>query len=133
MSKTEPTFYACVDCGVHTTTHAAMVEHWETSHPAKPSESVLAEADRLIHGDRRETYGHPIDDYTCTGTIWGALLTRAGWQPGTPVPPELCCLMMDGVKASREAGHPKRDNRVDGPGYWGCADMIHAERERRAR
>ena len=41
-------------------------------------------------------------------------------------------LIMNCVKMSREVNHPKRDNRVDGPGYWGTLDMVIDERERRA-
>lgn len=89
-------------------------------------ESVLEEADRLVSGDRQAAYGHPLDDFTRTGRIMGAIL-------GIPdVPPELVGLCMVGVKISREVNHPKRDNRVDGPGYFKCVDMIHDERKRRA-
>lgn len=88
-------------------------------------ESVLEEAQRLVHGDRGAAYGHPLDDFGRTGRMWGAIL-------GIPdVPPEAVALCMVAVKLSREVNHPKRDNRVDGPGYWETADMIHAERERR--
>lgn len=90
------------------------------------AETILQEAERLVGGDRGEAYGHPLDDFTRTGRIWGAIL-------GIPdVAPELVGLCMDGVKISREVNHPKRDNRVDGPGYWRCVDMIHSERARRA-
>lgn len=90
-------------------------------------ESILQEAQRLVHGDRGAAYGHPIDDYKATGEIWGAILERAGWKGG-PVDPRIACLMMVGVKVSREASKPKRDNRVDGAGYFECVDMI-AERQ----
>jgi hypothetical protein len=40
---------------------------------------------------------------------------------------------MDLLKVAREAHQPKRDNRVDGPGYWKCLDLILAERERRKK
>ncbi len=53
-------------------------------------------------------------------------------KPGDPIPPELVGLMMVGVKISREVNHPKRDNRVDGAGYFNCVDMVIEERARRA-
>lgn len=100
------------------------------------SETILEEAQRLVHGDRGAAYGHPIEDYTRTGRVWGAILD--GWlrqQPGfeniPPVPdidPRIGCLMMVGVKLSREVNKPKRDNRVDGSGYFECSDMV-AERQ----
>lgn len=85
--------------------------------------SVLLEAQRLVHGDRQAAYGHPFDDYTRTGRIWGAML-------GIPdIDPRLCCLMMAAVKISRECNAPKRDNRVDGAGYFECADMVARRQE----
>lgn len=90
--------------------------------PPFPKETALQEAQRLVYGDRGASYGHPIDDYTRTGRMWGAIL-------GLPdIDPRLCALMMAAVKISREAHKPKRDNRVDLGGYAECADMI-AERQ----
>jgi hypothetical protein len=87
-----------------------------------PAESALEEAQRLVHGDRGAAYGHPIDDYTRTGRMWGAIL-------GIPdIDPRVCCLMMAAVKVSREVNAPKRDNRVDLAGYAECAQMV-AERQ----
>lgn len=81
-------------------------------------ESVLMEAERLINGPRQKDYGHPAEDFQRTGRIWGAIL-------GIPdVPPERVGLCLVGVKISREVNAPKRDNRVDGPGYFGCVDLI---------
>lgn len=102
----------------------------------KGAETILQEAQRLVHGERQAAYGHPFDDYTRTGRIFGAIID--GWlrqQPGfehipavPDVPPATACLMMVGVKVSREVNQPKRDNRVDGAGYFACVDMC-AERQ----
>ncbi len=81
-------------------------------------ESVLEEAQRLVGNDRGSQYGHPYDDMTRTGKIWAAIL---GIAEVTAAQVALC---MQGVKISREVHKPKRDNRVDGPGYWLCLDMI---------
>ena len=84
----------------------------------RTDESALQEAQRLVHGDRGDAYGHPIDDYTRTGRMWGAIL-------GVPdIDPRMCALMMAAVKLSRETHKPKRDNRVDLAGYAECAEMI---------
>ena len=89
---------------------------------AKRRPTILAEAERLVHGDRQADYSHPFDDYTRTGRMWGAIL-------GIPdIDPRICTLMMAAVKISRECHKPKRDNRVDGAGYFECADLI-AERQ----
>lgn len=85
-------------------------------------ESALEEAQRLVHGDRGAAYGHPIDDYTRTGRMWGAILGIGD------IDPRIACLMMAAVKISREVNAPKRDNRVDLAGYAECAQMV-AERQ----
>lgn len=90
-------------------------------------ETILQEAQRLVYGDRGAAYGHPIDDYTRTGRMWGAIL-------GLPdIDPRLCCLMMAAVKISREVNAPKRDNRTDLAGYAECADRVAQEQDRRER
>lgn len=86
--------------------------------PGIGTETILQEAQRLVHGNRQALYGHPIEDYTRTGRIWGAIL-------GIPdIDPRIACLMMAAVKISREVNKPKRDNRVDLAGYAECADMV---------
>lgn len=97
---------------------------------SKPKLNILQEADALTAGDRGADYGHPGDDYAKTGMIWGALLhkwSKESAQSDTPipVPPELACLMMVGVKLSREVNKHKHDNLVDGCGYFRCVEMIH--------
>ena len=87
-------------------------------------ETILQEAQRLVHGDRQAAYGHPYDDYSRTARMWEAML---GLHPGR-ISPRLACLMMVAVKLSREVNLPKRDNRVDGAGYFECADLC-AQRE----
>lgn len=88
-------------------------------------ETALQEAQRLVYGDRAKAYGHPIEDYTRTGRMWGAIL-------GLPdIDPRICCLMMAAVKISREVNAPKRDNRVDLAGYAECAERVAVEQDRR--
>lgn len=87
-------------------------------------ESILDEAKRIVHGDRGENYGHPFEDFSRTAQIWSAIL-------GIDVDPEQVALCMVGVKISREVNRPKRDNIVDGAGYFETLDMVKRERERR--
>lgn len=93
-----------------------------TAECACKGETILEEAQRLVHGNRGADYGHPIVDYTRTGRMWGAIL-------GIPdIDPRLCCLMMAAVKISREVNQHKRDNLTDLAGYAECASMV-AERQ----
>jgi hypothetical protein len=88
------------------------------------SESILLEADRLVNGDRQESYGHPIDDFSRTAQMWSAIL-------GTPVTAEQVGLCMCAVKISRQCNRPKRDSMVDLAGYAATVQMVIEERARR--
>lgn len=87
-------------------------------------ESILVEAERLVHGDRNADYGHPLDDFTRTAKIWSAIL-------GTNVKPEQVGLCLIGVKLSRECNRSKRDNLVDIAGYAETVEWLKDERYRR--
>jgi hypothetical protein len=87
-------------------------------------ESILDEAKRIVHGERGENYGHPFEDFSRTAQIWSAILD-------IDVTPEQVALCMVGVKISREINRPKRDNIVDGAGYFETLEMVKQERSRR--
>jgi hypothetical protein len=88
------------------------------------SETILQEAQRLVHGDRQRDYGHPIDDFTRTARLWSAILDVA-------VTAEQVGLCMMAVKISRQCNQPKRDNMTDAAGYAATVQMVVDERERR--
>jgi len=88
------------------------------------SETILQEAQRLVHGDRQAAYGHPYDDYARTARMWEAILGLPPYR----ITPSTACLMMAAVKISRQVNKPKRDNMTDLAGYAACAQMC-AERE----
>jgi hypothetical protein len=87
-------------------------------------ETILQEAQRLVTSDRNEAYDHPYDNFTRIAQIWSAIL-------GIKVSYRQVALCMDGVKLAREAYKSKRDNRIDGAGYWLALDMAIQEEERR--
>lgn len=95
-----------------------------------PPESVLLEAERLTTGARRGDYGHPLDDYTRTAELVSAVF-RHKLLPGVSLTAEDMIRAMICVKLSRDVNLPKRDNRTDGAGYFGCLQMVTEERERR--
>lgn len=86
-------------------------------------ENILEEANRLVHGPRQASYGHPRSDFTRTGGIWGNIIPDH--KAGQPIPPEIVGLCMLGVKISRECNAHKRDNTVDMAGYAATIEMLH--------
>jgi hypothetical protein len=90
------------------------------------TENILEEANRLVHGDRQAAYGHPLDDFTKTATMWSAIL-------GAPVTAEQVGLCMIAVKISRQCNAPKRDNMTDAAGYAATVQMVVEERARRSQ
>lgn len=92
-------------------------------------ETVLQEAQRLISTDRNHSYGHCLDDYSKVAGMVSALLAGKLKEPLTA---EDAVLFMVCVKISREVHLHKRDNVVDGCGYFALIQEIKDERERRS-
>jgi hypothetical protein len=92
------------------------------------SDSILEEASRLVHGDRGGNYGHPFDDFTRTAAIVNPILA---YKLKEPLIAEDVVKVLLAVKLSRETNRAKRDNRVDGAGYFEVLDMVINERARR--
>lgn len=90
--------------------------------PMSP-ENILQEADRLVSGDRQDSYKHPTHDYECTSVMWAAMIKKR-YGVDVPLTPDFCTLMMAAMKISREVGKHKRDNLVDLAGYARCTEMI---------
>lgn len=94
------------------------------------NESILHEAHRLVHGDRGMMYGHPLDDMSRTAGMLSHLLADK-LKEGVSLDARDVAMVMVCVKLSRERNHPKRDNRVDGAGYFECLDEIIKETDKR--
>lgn len=106
-----------------------ITEKLPQSPPIRPSESILEEAYRLTHGDRAAAYGNPLDDYNRTAALFSALI---GHKLKEPITAHEMALGMVCVKLSREMNKPKRDNAVDGAGYFWVAHACLEEQARRA-
>jgi hypothetical protein len=94
--------------------------------PRAHHESILIEAERIIHGPRQKAYGHPLGDFERTGRLWAAILGLDA------VSPEKVGLCMVALKISRECNTHTRDNLVDMAGYSGTLDLIVRKREESA-
>lgn len=80
--------------------------------PVASRESVLAEAQRLIDGDRQDQYGSAADTHKRIAEMWNALL------PYADISPSDVALMMACVKIVRAKKNPQyRDSWVDIAGY----------------
>lgn len=83
----------------------------------RQSESIAAEAERLVTGDRREAYGEVRESFAAVAASWSGILR-------SKVKPEQVCQCMIALKLHREANRPKRDNRVDIIGYALLAEKL---------
>jgi hypothetical protein len=80
-------------------------------------ESILAEAARIVAGDRQADYGDMRASFGRIATIWSAILD-------TRVSPRDVARCMIALKLSRDLHRPKRDNLVDIAGYAHCAQQL---------
>jgi hypothetical protein len=81
-------------------------------------ESILQEAERIVNGPRRETYGHPAEHHKRTATLWATYL--GGRMPKTADVSMM--FLLD--KVSRERNCHKRDNLTDIAGYAQCRQLV---------
>ena len=92
---------------------------------SESGKDLALEAIRLVYGDRNNDYGHPLDDFSKTATMWSVIL-------GVEVTAEKVALCMVAVKISRQLNKPKLDNIVDGIGYVMTLRECETERVRRS-
>ena len=81
------------------------------------SESVMAEAHRLVYGDRQDDYGPGHVEMEMVGRMWSVIL-------GVEVTGYQAALCMSALKIVRASNAYKRDNLVDGCGYLGLAQRV---------
>lgn len=85
-----------------------------------------------IREERGQYYGDVQRNHESIGLIWTGILGQAvmsgRWAHGEPIPPEIVCLMMVGVKLSREAYRHKDDNILDAKNYIDFASELSSDR-----
>lgn len=96
-------------------------EEIEQRAPLRERDHILNTAKRLISGDREQTYGTAIDDFTRTGKMWAAIL---GLEEVTAEQVALC---MAALKIGRLCNTPNHaDSWVDACGYLALGGDIAA-------
>lgn len=85
------------------------------------SESILEEAQRLIHGDRNKNYGHPRENFADTAALFSGYL-------GKEISDIDVANLMILLKVARVKGTGyHRDSFTDIAGYAGCVERIYEE------
>jgi len=108
-----------------TTEHEPRVYQDKTKPPVSEfRSSLLREADEVSgQSGRSRDYGHPWINHKRIADFWTVQLGPK-LKDGCVIDPREVALMMVSLKLAREINTPKRDNLVDGVGYFNCADMI---------
>lgn len=81
-------------------------------------QTVFAEAEAIINGPRRSSYGDVQESFGRVANVWSAVLR-------VPVTAEQVAMCMVGLKLCREANKHNRDNIVDVMGYAGLLQQLH--------
>jgi hypothetical protein len=102
-----------------------MSERWDFEDDML-SDPILYEADRLINGQRQETYGPPHENFARIARLWDAYIKNLG---GRNIRPKDVAMMMVLLKMARliVTSVPVRDQRdsvVDMAGYVGLLELI---------
>ena len=84
-------------------------------------ESTLQEAERIINGERRESYGGALESFDRIAQLWTPVLC-------VTVTAEQVALCMIQLKVARYMNGQQRDSIVDIAGYAGCLEKIANER-----
>lgn len=83
--------------------------------------NIASKAEKLVLGDRNESYGDPRQDFERIARVWSGLLHS---KLKAEITPEEAILMMVGLKLCREVHKPKEDTRIDVIGYMLCLDWV---------
>lgn len=83
--------------------------------------SILQEAEEIINGSRAEDYGSVTENFTKIAVGWKEIFADGNFTP------RRVAHAMVWLKICRDVNTPKRDNLVDGIGYFGCVEKMDNE------
>lgn len=101
----------------------AMTDEQVARRELKPGEATMAEANKLVNGDRQSDYGPPAQNYAGIAKVWSGILWPILKRDITAAE---AALMMTGLKLQRQAMKHKQDNLVDAHGYLLVYEHIQA-------
>lgn len=84
---------------------------------------LLIEANDIIHGERRETYGDAANGMKGVADQW-SLYMRQKYGIELELTAEDACWMMADVKKYRQMHKARRDNVLDAAGYIGLIEQV---------
>ena len=87
-------------------------------------ESIMDEAKEITGNDRMKQYGHPKENFAHIASLWNSYLGNKGMLATGYLEAKDVALMMVLFKIAREQAGHKRDNLVDGAGYFRNAAQI---------
>lgn len=90
----------------------------------------IEQANLIIHGERNEDYGPMSEGFNKTASIWTALLSNK-LKIGVNITAQDVCILMMGLKLSRESFKHKDDNLVDTIGYAEILGIIQEEENKK--
>jgi glutamine amidotransferase PdxT len=85
---------------------------------AEDSETILEEAQRIVHGVKKNDYGAAHESFTRIAELWSITLDRH-------ITPEQVALCLIQLKISRYIHGQQRDSIVDIAGYAGCLGQLY--------
>lgn len=83
--------------------------------------TILEEAQKAVYGDRQEDYGTVTENFDTIAQLWSIVLK-------TKVTAEQVGICMVQVKVARQMFKKKRDNLVDGAGYFATLEKMEDEK-----
>lgn len=85
--------------------------------------NILEEANKIIYGDREQTYGHPSKNLEAIALFWSVYLYNKFGIDLDLTAEDVCWMMVD-LKKARQLNQHKRDNVVDAAGYVALIERI---------
>lgn len=86
-------------------------------------ETILQAAARLVDDERENMYGPPGEVYADVADFWATYLDNDS------ITSEDVCIMMILLKIAREKHSHKKDNLVDGAGYFRIYERIRKSKD----